>query len=72
METNSQKPVLRDLLILGLPALILLSTSFTGCAQQEPGAYARDDYFGGQGNLRPPTHHVPREVQRTEPWLPLF
>lgn len=57
---------LRILLILG-PMCLLGS-----CAQREPGTYARDDYFGGQGNLISPTHHVPREVQRVEPWFPLF
>jgi len=29
-------------------------------------------YFGGHGNLVKPKHYVPKEVQRTDPWLPLF
>jgi hypothetical protein len=49
---------------LGFLALITL---LAGCSTARP-----ERYFGGHGNFINPKHHVPREVQRTEPWLPVF
>lgn len=57
------------------PTLTLFATALFltgGCAHSDPEDFKRDDYFGGQGNFIKPKHHVPREVQRVEPWLPLF
>ncbi len=53
-------------------ALAVILGSLVGCAQHDSESIAADDYFGGHGNLISPTHHVPREVQRVEPWCPLF
>lgn len=58
--------------VLSICALALPLGFLAGCAQHEPEAIAADDYFGGHGNMISPTHHVPREAQRVEPWFPLF
>lgn len=59
--------------LLAIVSCTGLLVFLVGCAQTEPPAsFERDDYFGGHGNLVKPKHHVPREVQRVEPWLPLF
>ena len=55
-------------LLLGLACLLIQAS----CAQRDPEDFDRDDYFGGQGNMINPQHHVPRPIQRVEPWWAIF
>jgi hypothetical protein len=47
-------------------AILLLCCCFgvTGCSSSP--------YYGGQGSPVHPMGYVPSEVQRTEPWLPVW
>lgn len=72
MDLESQPSAMSSLTTLRGLLFALLTLTLASCAQREPGTFARDDYFGGQGNLRNPNRHVPTEVQRVEPWFPLF
>lgn len=58
--------------ILSFLALAFVALLGSGCAQHDTEDFERDDYFGGHGNKIRPTHHVPEEAQRVEPWFPLF
>lgn len=55
-------------LLLGLACLLIQAS----CAQRDPEDFDRDDYFGGQGNMINAQHHVPRPIQRVEPWWAIF
>ena len=52
----------------------LLPLLFTQCSSPHVGGETSEyRYFGNQGTVSRLNHHyVPKEVKRTDPWLPLF